>query len=784
MANNDFVKQIILKFKTEGSDQVKKVAESMGKNFNSREVDRFLKSMEQLNSKMGKVGGGMSVELKKVTEYFKELNNQHFTKAERNLDRLGRLLKNQLDNLEKLKREGAAADIIAQRESTMRRTAIEFERIQSETPAPTTGGLRGALLRAGGGAGGRMGMAIGALNIAGAALQAVGGVAGAYKDYRLQEIQNRAAVADRFKQNVFDVFNGNMERAVLYSDPRRANEILKTQKSLNRAADIEAGIKTVGGTVLGIGSLLSAAAVGAKAGAIGGTVFGGPIGTLIGGIVGGGMAIGGAYLAGRSALGGAQYFRGGGRQEQQMQNRQAAETEARSTTLTPEYYKYFAERAESRYQYQRQLQMGDIQALEFRKQMRNAGVLDEGEMANTAMQFRRFGTRNAKNLAVGAAELAKAYGQDLGTTTNIMSQIASSVRGGPESAKREMIEAFRVAVKNGVNDSALIEEYTKQSAALLEISKGRMDMTQAGDQLNRFITGGATQRDIEGARGAMAAFGRTISGATGLMQQKKTAGILDLARGENGQVDMLTFKILSQMTDEQLATMTPERMAELGISKDKYDKFVQQQIQGTRRSGVGAKQAASLLEKAKTEGVLTVGEQEKLATAYGMSDVSSKTPEQIRGFLKGVLQNESALSKEQFENLRFEGRAGKDGFKQTFGMQAISALSLEDVEQNIRNNTTGTSAGVAVGAKVEGQNKLDELVYQNIQQNMGAINEIFKKQAETIKNQVDSDVISRPIEEIGKAADDIAQALRDASATIRGMPSTTRSSSQKAGEGR
>ncbi len=442
MSTDKLIKEIILKFKSEGSDNIKKAAESMSKSFNSKEVDKFVKSMESLNQKFGRAGVGMSTEMKKVTEYFKELNNQQFGKAEKNLDRLGRLINRQIENLDKLKREGASAEMIAQRQSTLNRSSNAFESLASNTPAPASSGIRNFLNRASNGMGGRFSAGMGALNVAGSVFGAIGTGAGMYKQYQMGEIQNRVAVAERFKQQAFDVFNGNLERATLYSDPKRAAQIQSRSSSLNKWSDIGMGAAGIGG---GFGL-----AAGGLAMAAGGIAMA-PLA----------LAAGGAY----GLYKGAQYYMGGGREAQKAQSMQAAETEAKASTLDTEYYNYMAQRAPQRYQYQRQLQMGDNDALGFRQVMRNAGVMDEGQMSSIAMNFKRFGTSNAANMGMNAAGMAKNFGQDVNQTSAMLSQIALTNRGGAKSASEDLRRLFSEGVKAGIDDSALLEEYQKQSSA-------------------------------------------------------------------------------------------------------------------------------------------------------------------------------------------------------------------------------------------------------------------------------------------------------------------------------
>jgi hypothetical protein len=725
MSSSDLVKQIILKFKSEGSDQVKKAAESMSKSFNSKEVDRFVKSMESLNQKFGRAGTGMSTEMKKVTDYFKELNNQQFGKAEKNLDRLGRLINRQIENLDKLKREGASAEMISQRQATLNRSANAFESLASNTPAPPVSGIRNVLTSASGGAGGRFAAGVGALNIAGGILGGISTAAGMYRQYQMQEIQNRVTVADRFKQQAFDVFNGNLERASLYSDPKRAAQIQARSASLNKASDIQMGAATAAGGV-GIG----AAALGA-----------------IGAVTMAPLAIGAAAVAGGYGLyKGYQYWKGGGREAQQVQGTVAAETEAKASTLDTEYYNYAAQRAPQRYEYQRKLQMGDNQALGFRRSMRESGILDEGQMASVA------------NMGMRAASMAKEFGQDVNQTSAMLSQVALSNKGGAKSASDDLSRLFKEAVKSGIEDSALIEEYQKQTAATMDLFKGKMSTGEASEAFNKYLVG-TDSRAIDAARNSIATSGRTVSGVSPLMQAKKTAGLLELAGN-----DYLTYQTLNQLSPSQLNNMSSEQLKSYGITKTNYDKFKTNQVQGTWNSFTAPGAVKEILERSRKGGSMSEGDQDRFLTASGENFASMSQADKA-----ARIQELLASAGETGISL---GGTNKPG-------------NLGKVLGGINANTVGIDAGQMVSKAASGQNTIDTKAQEYLEKNMEAILTVFQAQSEQVMKSVDSGEISKSISGIADAADKIRDAMLKAAGTISGEKfdsDVPQSSSNKGGQ--
>lgn len=740
MANQDIVKEILLKFKSSGSDQVKKVAESISKSFNPRETDKFLKSIDQINQKFSKAGTGMSTEMKKVTDYFKELNNQHFQKAEKNLDRIGKLLNSQIQNIDKLKREGASADVIAQRSATMRRTASAFDTMQSNTIAPQRGGIGGALDRAGGG--GRFGMFTGAMGVVGSIAGGVGTISSMQKDYTMQEMANRSTVANRFKQQAFDVFSGNLEKATLYSDPKRASQIKATTGNLNKYSDrislsgiIGGAAGVLGGLGVGAGALGAAALATAPAWA--------PL------AIGGGMIAAGAG----GLYQGAKYFMGGGREAAKVQNLQAAESGAAAQTLDPEYMKFLQQNAGSRMQYQRSLQMGDNSALGFRQGMRSAGIVDEGQMAQLGMQFRQFGNNVAPGLGIAAATQARAYGQDSSTTANIMSKIATSNVGGAKAAAADLSKMFTNAVKSGINDSALIEEYQKQSSTILDVFKGRLSGDQASGVLSSFMAGGDV-RNIGTARSAMASFGGTMAGTTSLMQMKKTAKLMDVAGG-----DYTTFQMLNAMSGEQIAAMTPEAMKSMGFGEDQVGKMQdlqKTQVEETFRTATNKSSVDKIFSSASKNKKMTQLDQSKLYTVLTGKNAFDADPAEVQNVIKKAMD----VTGRNYEGVEFEGA----GSTKTLGLS--QTMTEADVLGGIKGKE-GVAAKI-IDTKAAGQGMLDSSSAEMASKNIGSILQVFQESAKKVQEGLDSNALGGSIGNISAAADEIANAMIRAANKIDG----------------
>lgn len=790
----DIVKEIILKFRSEGGEQAKKAAEAIGKAVSPRDAERFLKSIETLQARLGRTGKDLSSDAKKLNDYFRELNSQHLQKTERHLDRIARLIRSQIENIEKLKKSGASAEEIKAQTDALSRSIDRFIDVSSSAPAqfPTSEGrFRDALRMASGNAPGRMGLIAGGLNIAGATLNFAGGLAGLRREFLEQSAANRIIVANEIKRQALDVFGGDMSRAVLYSDPKRAERIKEDTEKMSGAKNWEVGLKSVGGTLLGAGGLLAAVKIGStlaalKSGAAVGGAFGsflGPLGMVGGALLGGAIGLGGAALAGQSAYSGFKYFLGGGKEAARTQYKQLAEEKATAETLDRELYQRFASKARLRYEYQRQLQLGDETALDIRSRFRKAGITDESEMAQLMLGFRRFRADTAPMVAASTAEMAKQMGMSVQSAQALMQNMAMVNRGGIGNAKKDLEELFSKAVSSGINDSGLIEEYQKTVTQLMQSLGARTSVADVANQMKNFLVGGGLDyRNIQALTPAIHATGMTVRGVSPLMQAKRTARILDLARSDGG-VNMLAFRYLDEMSNEELALLSENDpvLQGLGIGAEKIRAFKGAQALDTIRQSLGADVGLRLLEKTRGRGAsLTESEQRLLATALGMQNVSRERLETVQSFLKSNLQNIRGIGKEYEDigmDLTFQS-AGRGAVH----MDTVQSKTAEEVYRGIEG--TNISARTQIEAIAKGEDEQDRKIREKIEKNIKKIFEIYEDQFSQVTRQIDADILEGPIRNISAAADEIANAMINAANRIDGgNRPTVRASAKTSGEG-
>ena len=765
---DQIIKQLVFKFRTEGADQVKKVADSISKAFSPREVDRFLQSMEKVQKMMRSTGSSLSKELKIVNDYFKELNDKHIQRAEKNLDRLARLMKRQVEDIERLKRVGASDQEIADREATLKRTVKRFEQLSDETPFQS----RGLLNRIGGP--GRLGSFAGAAKLVGGAATTIAGMAGFFNQYQQTSMSNRVFVANVLKEYMLDAFGGDMSRAVLYSDPERAKNIKADAAKLKTSKDVQELSKLIGGAALGVGGI-AALLMGGVPLLLGGATLG-ALGTTA-------LGAGSLYAAKGFLSDSIGYFLGGGKQRYAMEAKHLAEEKARSQTMDVELYRQFAQKAPSRYEYQRRLMLSDLDLLTRRKEFLEAGVLDEQQMAQTMLSFRRFGARQAQVRASEALGLSRQLGMGLDTASQLMQAISTINRGGPSSAKQDLQDIFSKAVAAGIDDSGLIEEYQKAVIQMMNVLGAQMSASAAASGLNRFMAG-SELRNIGAAARAVSEYGAVLHGKSPLMQAKRSARILDLARGKGGAVNMALYETLSQLAPEELAMFDENHpiAKEFGLGKEEVDKFHRGLLYDQLTSSLSAKEGIEVLEKAKRGETLSVRDQIELLAAMGVRGAHRMTDEERLSSVKAILQRMAPEAKPWLKSS--EGRMYQFDSAKSLSPEQVGALQ-DKFEGDVKAATEGTAAGKQVKAVAAGQQELEQRIYDNVVKMMDNISSMHKEFVSRAFEE-GSTSLSKSIDNVSEAVDHLASVLINAADRIEqsGLGAYSRGAPKAPGSGR
>jgi hypothetical protein len=707
VTDKDIIKQILFKFKSEGEDKIKRTADSLSKAMSPRDMDRYLKSVDQVSKKMAGTGNDSLLKsMQNVGKVAQEIQKKHFAGISQELDKSVKTTDKLIERMRKLESEGKSSTLTS---SAIRQSMERTNVLGQQLPDVPQKGVRSFLA----GSGGKT-----LASVAGVAMMA----ADLYQRSGTQAIENRVTTANRLKGQQLDVMNGNMELAAVMSRPGAKDRVKNDTNDLNRRSDL----KAIGQGVLG--------AIMVAGGIAGTAVTGG-----IGGLVGGAVALGGVS----QMYGTYDYFANGGRARQKGDNVQLAIENEKSKSLAPEMYQEFAKTADMRYQYQRQLGLGDESALGMRSRFRRAGVIDEGEMANTMMRFRRFG-KPAAELGANSAIQAQKYGMSGDIMSQFMGTTAAYNKSGPNSAMEEVAKAVEKGMERGIDNSGMMEVFQKQVDTTMELFKGRMDRGAAADVVGSYLSGPATARQLEALPQAMQGYANTIGGASGFEKTKKTAGLMALSHG-----DMDKFNLLSNLSDQQLADMPAAQLAEYaGISPSEITQFKKDRIESTV-SSVPGERGPALLKKLRSGKTLSSLEKRILATSGG-NNIASWQPEAVDELMQKYKNGEN-----------IEGNYKAPG----------TDLS-----------GTNTAANEAIKGKAIGGNIKDSQVHEEVGKHIKSIAGDFQNQASEVKKSLESGALAGSIEGIADATHEIVLALKGAATSIRnGTSSAPRAQPAKPG---
>lgn len=783
---DDIVKQIILRFKTEGAEQTRKAVETLSRGVSGKELEKVIKAFEQAENKFAKMGKTLTNDFKKVKDIFNEINEKEFKKLERNFNRYARLLDAQIKKYGELQQAGADAAQITQLEQRIQKTSQRLQKVADVMPAIEPTGLKGFILsRAPNKVGGPLGYALGSMAIIGGAATGIGTAAGAYRDTLIREAESKISVANVLKQQALDIYSGNMSRQILFADPERAKKINEETKKLTTTKDVEVGLTTAGTGIAGLASVLGAV-LGKSAIAAGAAKIGlGALATGAAPFLLGAAGIAGLGYAGKKAY---DYFLGGGREVAKEQARTLAEQKAASETMDLEFYRSFYEKSPMRYEYQRQLGLGSIEAVNFRTRMRTQNVLNEEEMASMALGFRRFGVQSATDYAVQAAKMAKETGMSRNTVANLMQSIAMVNRGGVAEAKKDLEELFTKAVSAGIADSGLAEEYQKAIAILMQNIGTRMTAADLSKEFNKFLVNPGDVRGIQGAMFGLQAYGQTLKGVSPLMQAKSTATMLNLAKDKQGRTNLSVLQYLDRLTPEQLATLDENDpvLKLLGLSNEELSKRIRESkqgiVEGTLKSSLGAGSPRAkgslqnILKKASRGEALSEGEQILLAQEAGFTG-NIKDINAVQSFLSGALG-------EKYGNLKLMGTGGNviDIKSVRSRTPEEASLALEKIKSTV-GKTESSLEAQQVKARAEGEMGFDIKTYDSLSKNMDKVITLYSEHAAKMRDVMERGDLAGSVENISVQLDRLAQALENAANRISGTGSLPFFSRSNPGQG-
>lgn len=771
----DIIKQIVLRFKAEGAEDVQRITQSIGRSMNARDIDRYSRAVESIQRRFNEMGKELPNSFEKVNRILRDLHDKELDKVMRKLERVGQVIEARLKRIEELKQADAPPEQIMRQEVALGRSLDRMARLAAQQDAlartaPRQAGQLEGLLSAQQGRGGlisTVGRAVGAVATVGGMTIQAGEMA---RDLLIAINRNTTVVGESYKELVNQMYRGDATRAVLYADPQRAQDI---ERETERMRSVDRGVNVAR---LVFGGLLTAGAIGVGIMALPGLIAGGMAGLAGGALLSAGLkggAILGAGIYGASQLYQAgRYFLTGEQEAMDIQRRRMAEERAAAQTMDLDYYRAFLQRSRQRFEMGRLFGLDDARAFNIREAFRGE-LISEGEMPQFMLPFRVFGTRRATQLGVAAARAFTEQGLSRESAIQSLSILATTSAGGPARAAEELAQIVAKGVALGIRDAGLVDAYQQTVAQIMQALGGRVSATDVIDDLNQFMAPGRFDpaRQIQGLPTAVANFGQILSGTSPLMSAVKTANLMDLVRDpRTGEFEMGELIYLESLSPMQLAMLNEndpvlQRIRQrTGMSREEMQRrvetFKQQMVTTQGSLGVSFQTAQDLRQKVERGEKITEGDLRALAAAMGQRELATMgTREALAGFGYQTLRSMG------LENIQFDE-----------SMQ-LTPEELEEIRGTRPPPREGPEAPAAAqqrAAEIEGERRLDVAILTRIESHMGSIMERFAQQMNTMQQQLDTGVLQGSIDGVKTALDELTIALRDASAQIRsstGWPS-------------
>lgn len=551
MAGN-IVKEILLKFRSDTKD-VDKNVKQMERGLTSLQktiaggaqgasLGNLNKTLETFTKTSQKFGMSINKDMSKFQKTIQDvaqkdlrvLQQQTDTLFKKTEERLRRL-KTEEGRLGKMRAGGESTDRIQQQERMVQRrravaaasegrlsqTMDQFNELGEKMPGQPPGFAQRF--------GGMRGIAMGGAALAGL-LKTSGDVA-----ISARETQSQATsfLANTMQQRRLASYRGDITEALMEAKDQSMSKAQKFSEDQSSGK----GRSVIGGALLkmfgGIG---------------GGALFGGIPGAIVGGI--GGAISGGSDLY--------NYYAGGGKEQYAEEQRQLEFNREKQRNMTAVNYQYLQGKAPGRYNFQRQMQLSDSDALS----LRTAGYdsrFTEAESSATAMAMRgTFGNTQGNKLARQAMELSRKQGMDLGSATGLVQMTAMS-GGQSKDVKKQLTDVYTDAFSKGIVDSGLLEVFQK---GLVDLASKSPDVTDLASMSGRMT---ATLDTITAGRNIGA---RDIQG---VMQAQQVLGDISMQGGESGFTKMANLSKITggnTMATAFLANRTDEEILQLAKNKD------------------------------------------------------------------------------------------------------------------------------------------------------------------------------------------------------------------------
>lgn len=718
MSQEQLVKEIVLKFKTEGADSAAKVlagqssrAGSSGGLLDLKGLNRQIKEIDTVLQKSGKTfGDGMLKTMSNLQQgmkglFEKELGSQ-LQKAEDSAKKIKRLT----DVISSMQSRGITSGAAYEKAINMR--TDQYGRVYGvasnipEEAIPDLPVGRGTGRRfppnipteniPGNQPGNppQQGMNFGGLKYS-AIAQGIVQLIQSAANQPMNVISNQAVAANPLLRNKRNVYSGNMEDAVTEYLTQATSRGARAGK-WKAYGDVGADIAKVGLGVGGIALALSKAGTGAALG----SAFG-PVGTAVGGLAG--LAIGGAglYMAQSGASGLSSAFLEGGLEANKSANSQRARDSIVNATVYGDLYKNFYQNAQTRFHQQRLMNQSDKDYLNVRTDASNLGFSED----QTAFFRSALGVtgERAADLSHRSMVNALKMNMDISTSNEITANAEKygkgvTFEGGQALSQTEKMytSAFKNAMEQG-----LIPEFEKWINAIgANVGVGGQDLGSIADRYAKYFnvdpaTGRVGALQFEQGQKAKSAEDQIFMGGTPLNQMIKGRETIQLLKshGLKGDDFAKMYNIFMNSNRDQLVQL-PAQMDKFGenfgLTDDEMKRFID-------KTETGSKKAHGLTKNPfinNLSWMIASGLQSDLGAATALSG-PGKIPSTIARPTESDAQRQMDKNLDQLTNLS----SGAATLAQTQGQAKLLADQYALIESRLENIARIWNAIVDVSAK-------------------------------------------------------------------------------------
>lgn len=718
---NDIVKQIILSFKGDTKqlqkdvNQMKEALSKLDKVGSSGSaVSKLAKNFQDFSKSAKDAGITLSKDFTRVQKIIKEIATQDLRRVGQEADQMAQKAERRLKRLQEMERQGASGPRLDRARRLASGTDARLGALM-ESFNERAAGMGGG--RGGGGAAGGIGPfgQFAASAITAGAIAALPDRIASFAQERHRQALVNPSVASNFAiQQRLAAYQGDATMGVLGRKGAigRAQKYAEDQSFWGKFRDY--GTLGAGAALLGGGALAAAGAVTSATGV--GAIAGVPMTALGLGMMGAGGA---ALTAGGTGVID-RVFNNKTEAEKTRAKQEGLEAE-KARLIDPQLYASFRESAESRARLQNDMGMTSHDAYALRLRALDAAVTPE-QQDQMMRQFRPLvGARQAGNMSVIAGQQALMQGMDVGTSSQMLMQMASGGKGGSQNAQKQMEDMFTRAVEAGITDAGLRESLEKATSQMVENSNIRMDSGQLMSSLLNYMPAQKSGEPVDPRAARAAEEAMRIRedrfGASNPLDDSLKRSVItkQLRQVSGGKVNISNIDTIRSMSREQILQGNPD-LDDMGFNTADKRMALANQIEGAM-GNVSPEERAARADIQKT---MAAGGKVTDAQLRAFSRAKTSAAGGAAGFKGVTVEGRMAEARGEFPTAQFE--SGQTAAQEAAALSPDQRKARTEAEIRAQEKRRKESPeAMQRDFTLSGQAQLEKDMRKNIGQNVGEI---------------------------------------------------------------